>query len=337
MERLFQKALKKLPKESKLSQKVLSPLYGPFLNRDLIKEGSMRARNPLGMVRGLIAVVVLSLSLLPGRASAFSCDLEVQKSVRQGDPFQVHLHMGRPGSQAMGDFMQRPIGFNIRGRTAAAFAATALSTPPGIYTLRVAAFTEDGDSCYAAKSIQVERRPVSFERFHVAKELLFPSPENKKRIRKEGKKMREASDKITSPWLWQGWFLRPVSGSISSPFGARRVVNNVKRYQHKGYDFRAREGTLIKAPANGRVTLTGDFYLPGKTVVLDHGLGLYSFFFHLSQIRVEPGDELKRGTILGEVGSTGRSTAPHLHWGMKLTGIYIDPMKLRELSGSVQN
>jgi len=117
----------------------------------------------------------------------------------------------------------------------------------------------------------------------------------------------------------------PVSGPLSSAFGLRRFFNGEERNPHSGLDFAAASGTPIKAPAAGKVILTGNYFFNGKTVFVDHGQGLISMFCHLSQTGVSVGDEVARGGLLGEVGSTGRATGPHLHWNVSLNGNRVDP------------
>ena len=123
-------------------------------------------------------------------------------------------------------------------------------------------------------------------------------------------------------------FLKPVAGPYSSPFGLRRFFNESPRKPHSGLDIAAPKGTPIKAPAAGKVVLTGHFFFNGKVVYVDHGQGLISMFCHLSDISVSSGDTLQKGQILGKVGATGRVTGPHLHWSVSLNNARIDPMLL---------
>ena len=118
---------------------------------------------------------------------------------------------------------------------------------------------------------------------------------------------------------------KPVSGPLSSPFGLRRFFNGEERNPHSGLDFAVPAGTPIKAPAAGKVILIGDYFFNGKTVFVDHGQGLISMFCHLSTVNVKLGDELPRGGVLGQVGSTGRATGPHLHWNVSLNDARVDP------------
>lgn len=122
----------------------------------------------------------------------------------------------------------------------------------------------------------------------------------------------------------------------SGRFGARRFFNDQPRSPHSGADFKAQAGTSVKASAEGIVALIGDFFFSGKSVFVDHGDGLISMCFHLSEIAVEEGAWVNRGDLLGRVGATGRATGPHLHFGVRWHQARIDPRLLLEGGSSVQ-
>lgn len=121
---------------------------------------------------------------------------------------------------------------------------------------------------------------------------------------------------------------KPTSGPYSSPFGLRRFFNDQPRNPHSGLDIAAPEGTPIQAPAEAVVSVTGDYFFNGKTVLLDHGHGLVSMYCHMSRIDVAEGDRIKPGDTIGLVGKTGRVTGPHLHWSVSLNNARIDPSLL---------
>lgn len=113
-------------------------------------------------------------------------------------------------------------------------------------------------------------------------------------------------------------------------FGSRRIFNGQPRNPHTGSDFAADRGTPVLAPADGVVALSGAFFFSGNSIFLDHGDGLISMVFHLTEIFVEPGQRVTRGAVIGTVGSTGRATGPHLHFGLRWHGARIDPKPLLE-------
>ena len=117
----------------------------------------------------------------------------------------------------------------------------------------------------------------------------------------------------------------PAQGPLSSRFGLRRVFNGLPRNPHAGLDVAAGSGAPVKAPADGVVTNTGDYFFNGNTVFIDHGQGLVSAYMHLSKITVHHGQPVKRGEIIGAIGATGRATGPHLHWAVILNNTPVDP------------
>ena len=120
-------------------------------------------------------------------------------------------------------------------------------------------------------------------------------------------------------------FVLPVEGITTGVYGTRRFYNGKEGNYHNGLDIAAPIGTEIVAPSSGRVLLTGDYFYNGKFIYIDHGQNLKSIFIHLNKINVNVGDILKKGQIIGEVGSTGKSTGPHLHWSVTLNSVYVDP------------
>ncbi|WP_019341039.1 M23 family metallopeptidase [Stutzerimonas stutzeri] len=180
----------------------------------------------------------------------------------------------------------------------------------------------DGQS----RSFRVEPRTYREQRITLKnKRQVNPNPDDLKRIQRELDEQTRAYQQFSARQPSNLLFDKPVNGPLSSPFGLRRFFNGEERNPHSGLDFAAKAGTPIKAPAAGKVILTGNYFFNGNTVFVDHGQGLISMFCHLSQIGVKVGDELSRGAVLGKVGSTGRATGPHLHWNVSLNDARVDP------------
>lgn len=152
-----------------------------------------------------------------------------------------------------------------------------------------------------------------------------------KRIEKEQAVLERLWKIHSANRLWEGVFAAPVPGGISSQFGFRRVINGLARAPHTGVDLRAALGAEVMAANSGRVVLKDDFFFGGKSLVLDHGGGLYTMYFHLSEFRAEKNAQVRKGEVIGLAGMTGRVTGPHLHWGARLNGARIDPMELLAL------
>ena len=148
----------------------------------------------------------------------------------------------------------------------------------------------------------------------------------------ENAALNKALGTVSDKKLWSGKFIFPSDGPESTAYGVKRRINGVisPDYFHKGLDFAAKEGSDIKAPENGKVILTGQnskgFIVNGNCVFLDHGQGVISGYLHLSKILVKNGDLVKKGQVIGKVGSTGIASGPHLHWGIYITGKTVDPM-----------
>lgn len=151
------------------------------------------------------------------------------------------------------------------------------------------------------------------------------SPRDEERTNRENKLILSVLAGRTPERLWTGPAQLPAAGEINGRFGVRREYNGKLRGYHNGVDIAAPRGAPVRATAAGRVALVGDYFMTGHTVVLDHGLGLYSAYFHLDSVAVAPGDAVASGATLGSVGSTGRSTGPHLHWGVYVSGVRGDP------------
>lgn len=157
------------------------------------------------------------------------------------------------------------------------------------------------------------------------KRQVNPEPQDLKRIDRELAEQIKAYRSF-SPVLPSNLILdKPVNGPLSSKFGVRRFFNGEERNPHAGLDFAVPAGTPIKTPANGKVILVGDYFFNGRTVFVDHGQGFISMFCHMSKIDVKPGQALRRGEVVGRVGSTGRATGPHMHWNVSLNDARVDP------------
>jgi len=166
---------------------------------------------------------------------------------------------------------------------------------------------------YRVSKIWVKSRPLT-------KELL-------KRIRQENRLLRRIFSQVTPKKFTEAKLHPPLDKLVvSTPFGAKRIINGKKRSIHWGTDFRAPAGTPVYAALSGKVVLAKELYFTGKTVIIDHGAGIHTLYAHLSKITVKEGERVKAGQLIGRVGSTGRSTGPHLHFGFYVADVKADPM-----------
>jgi len=149
------------------------------------------------------------------------------------------------------------------------------------------------------------------------------------RSARESKEVGAIYERITMDLVPDEAFTIPIAGDTSGTnFGERRVFNGQPRSPHSGADLRASTGTPVHATNRGRVVLAKSLFFTGNTVIVDHGLGIYSLYAHLSHIDVKHGDMVTNGQIVGRAGATGRVTAPHLHWAMRVQGARVDPFSL---------
>ncbi|MDO3376939.1 M23 family metallopeptidase [Geoalkalibacter halelectricus] len=214
---------------------------------------------------------------------------------------------------------------------AVALLAADLDLPAGTYPVDLSLKMPDGKIRTHLLHLEVRHLDRAVQRLTLPPSQVTPhEPEVLERIERERQRFNQVFAHTSLPVLWQE-FVRPVDDPTGSPFGVRRILNDQPRAPHSGVDFRSPRGTSVRAAARGRVVMADDFFFTGKTVVLDHGGGLYSLYAHLEQISCAEGDLLEAGSLLGRVGSTGRSTGPHLHWGVRLQNQRIDPLVLLEL------
>ena len=180
------------------------------------------------------------------------------------------------------------------------------------------------------RDIQVVQKQYPVQELKVERGYVEPPPAVQARIAEEARRSREILGTFSLRRQWRLPMQRPVPGEVSSAFGLRRVFNGQPRSQHKGLDLRGAAGTPVLAMADGTVALAEELYFSGNVVYIDHGLGLFSIYAHLSAIDVSPGQQVSGGQVIGKVGSTGRATGPHLHLGCYALGMAVDPAPLME-------
>ncbi len=225
--------------------------------------------------------------------------------------------------------------FPVDARRWRALVGIDVDVRPGKYTAEVEA-RSNVQAYRDAVALLVRARAFATRRLTVDPSFVTPPADVQPRIAEEAR-LLEALWKTSSPArLWNERFVRPVPGRSSSRFGARSIFNGEPRSRHLGEDLAGPEGTPVLSPNAGRVALAQDLYFSGNTVVVDHGLGLFSLLAHLSAIDVKQGDEVTAGQQVGRLGATGRVTGPHLHWSVRLNGARIDPMSLLATLGAAK-
>jgi murein DD-endopeptidase MepM/ murein hydrolase activator NlpD len=198
-----------------------------------------------------------------------------------------------------------------------------LDVKPGTYLVKITA----GDT-KATHTLTVTPKAFRTRRLTVDPNFVTPPPEAAERIERESKLLAATWQAASPDRLWSAAFAVPVREPANSAFGTRSVFNGLPRGAHGGADFLSPAGTPIHAPNDGRVAIARDLYFSGNTVVIDHGLGVFSMLAHLSAFEVHEGEVLTKGQVVGRVGATGRVTGPHLHWAVRINGARVDPLSL---------
>lgn len=267
--------------------------------------------------------------LLP--TQALGGELFLEPAVVDNGGVTLLRWQGEPPSSAIARCNGRT--YHLRSTPAgfAALVGTDVELAPGSYPLDAVVVDRRGEAEFFHLRLQVRQAARPEERLTLPPAKV--TPRNRavlRRIEAEQAMLAALFSRHDSPPLWER-FSAPVADPVGSLFGLRRILNGQPKSPHAGVDFRSAAGTSVQAAARGRVAFAGDLFYTGQTVILDHGEGLFSLYAHLQTIDCSQGELLDAGTILGRVGSTGRSTGPHLHWGVKLRGDRVDPLALTGL------
>jgi murein DD-endopeptidase MepM/ murein hydrolase activator NlpD len=283
------------------------------------------------------AVVVAALALLfAAEASTAGEKAAVSwhpSKPRVGDVAWILVTDVAEAATVEGSVDGKPMTFFPYGGGHAALFGIDLDMKPGTHAWRVGVVEPGREPRIAQGSVKIVRRDFHVERLTVPNTMVDLDPETERRAVAESKQMATLYRTITPERLWRGKFTNPLGTTAAGGgFGARRIINGQPRSPHSGSDYSAPRGTPVVAVNAGKVALVAEFFFPGRLVILDHGLGLYTAYFHLDTIAVAEGERVERGQTLGTVGATGRATGPHLHFGAQVAGARVDPTTLLGLS-----
>jgi hypothetical protein len=300
---------------------------------------------------GIALFASFGILLLPAPAKAQSprvCGSGVSLKLTapestQGSLLLAEVRSVSPIAELKGEWNDRSIGFwpfSVVGKSATrqlrrGLLGVDLEKPPGTYKLSVNLQMASGKRASCTVSIPIRKGKFATEKLQVEKQFVEPDPEQVKRANAERQRLRDIFATTTPEKFWQGAFRVPLDGvTTGGNFGKRRILNGQSGSPHGGVDFPATTGTPVHAPQRGRVVLAEELFFSGNTVVLDHGMGIYTLYAHLSEITVKVGDALETGAVLGKVGATGRVTGPHLHWGLTVEGARVNPLQIVKLLGT---
>jgi hypothetical protein len=214
------------------------------------------------------------------------------------------------------------------GREWRALVGIDLDVKPGRYPVAI-----EADEARTTYDLVVARKTFLTRRLIVDEAFVTPPPSAAERIAQDAQLLEHAWKSSAHDRLWDDRFVRPVSAQANSAFGTRSIFNGKARSPHGGADFLSPAGTPVHAPNAGRIVVARDLYYSGNTVIIDHGLGLFSMLAHFSAIDVHEGESVTAGQVVGRVGATGRVTGPHLHWAVRANDARVDPLSVLSLLG----
>ena len=289
--------------------------------------------------RTLVTVIVLLASLFPvtilPRATQAPAGIDGQYSGRQGQVIVVKVPVEDAMTDVEGQFLERRILFFREPRAGESpgyvgLLGIDLQDEPGTHELAVD--VKAGEQTRRLSfNVMVIKEKFAVEHLKLPKDKVDLDERSLARWKAEQEAVKAALASDSRLRLWQTGFIEPVHGKKTGIFGSVRIMNGQPRNPHNGEDIGAPLGTDVVASNDGVVRLTVDHVFSGRGIFLDHGLGLYSMYFHLSEILVKDGDLVKAGQLIGKVGATGRATGPHLHWGAKVNGARVNPYALLDL------
>jgi murein DD-endopeptidase MepM/ murein hydrolase activator NlpD len=287
----------------------------------------------------LITAVVLLSSVFPvelfPNAPPAPKGLDGQYSGKQGQVLVVQVKGEEQATEVKGTFLSRTIPFfrEFRPGEPAGYIGLLgidMQDDPGTYELAVE--VNQGEQVKQLSfNVLVVKEKFAVEHLKLPKEKVDLDEKSVARWKAEQQLVQQALAENSRMKLWHSNFVEPVNGKRTGIFGSVRIMNGQARNPHNGEDIGAPLGTDVVATNDGVVRITVDHIFSGRGIYVDHGLGFYSMYFHLSEILVKDGDLVTAGQIIGKVGATGRATGPHLHWGVKLNGARVNPYTLLDL------
>ena len=260
-----------------------------------------------------------------------------------GATLELSLRAWQPGEAVVVRLTDRPEGVRtvlrfqgrevpVEGRAAdgagLAFFGLDVALKPGAYDLEIEDRVPGSPPLKAKRALEVQPKSFPRKSLTVKSEYVFYPPEAEERIRRESELVGAIYDGRSPDWLGTGAFSAPHPAKALPNFGEVRIFNGVPRSPHAGVDVEAGPDEVVRSANAGTVALASELYLAGNTVIIDHGLGVFTLYCHFNRLLVKRGDRVAKGDPVGRVGSTGRSTGPHLHWAVRILDARVDPASL---------
>lgn len=284
---------------------------------------------------GCLLVIAICLTTLPASAATWTVRAQPIRLVN-GAPVLFQVKPPAKLDSLSGKWLGHQLTFTYDTSTRTWFTLAGISfeTAPGRYALELAAERAASKTPLTfTRTFAVARAKYPQIKVELTVERKFtePSPEQLQQIADSVKVKDDYLNRVTPTREWDGKFAAPAEASISDVYGSQRIFNGKAQRPHYGLDFRVPTGTPVAAMNSGTVLLARFLYFEGNCVVIDHGQGLLTLYFHLSEIKVKEGDSVLRGQEIGLSGGTGRATGPHLHVAVRWQGTYLDPARLMQL------
>lgn len=286
------------------------------------------------LLRAVFFFTLLCSSFVAGQSAPL---LEVQPgTAHPGDLVMITLRWEGPCPTAF--LADRPLAFFTVPDGCRAFIGLTTEQPPGPLEIKVVRPTEAADAGAqplvppeVVGTLDVLPPAFNVRELTVSKKFIEPSAAQKKQQKADQRAFAKAFAQRFSPPLFTADFARPTQSEITAPFGDLRTFNGKKQSQHYGMDLDGNTGDPIRASNSGVVVMARENFGAGNTVIVHHGGGLFTSYFHLSRMDVKQGQKVKQNELLGLIGKSGRVTGPHLHFGCKVHGLWVDPASLLEL------
>jgi len=281
----------------------------------------------------LIATGILLLGIVD-RAFSFPRIQFSSQLISQGELAVVKLGL-KEGETPLVRWLDREVSMvpNDQKTTWCGFLAADLKAEPGRYPLLVKVLPGPWEQTF---EMTVAKKDRGVRRLKLPKEKVDLDAATLERVKTEAAVMGEVLSAPPASPLWRGRFLSPVEGEIVGSFGQASVINDSPRSPHSGVDLKASLGTPVLAMNHGKVVLVADQFFTGISLVIDHGGAVQSMYFHLDKVLVNQDDQVKKGQVVGLVGSTGRASGPHLHLGVRVNSARVDPLQLTLVSETME-
>jgi Peptidase family M23 len=291
-------------------------------------------RLPLSFCIALVGCLFLNPNFASGKtANSISDQPSVSLApalVESGSPELIRITA--PNATSIdGEWLGRKLEFFLSHGAWLALAGVDVEATPGPSSIQIHIHTKDGTRD-EIRNVEIHPAHYRTSILTVSPKFVTPGPEELKEIAADAQIKEKAFAGSADRPLWSGSFHAPVHAEPTDSFGTRRTFNGKLASIHRGMDYRAPMGTLVRASNSGTVVLARPLYYEGNCVIIDHGLGLYTLSMHFSRIDVKEGQHVSAGDRLGLSGATGRVTGPHLHWAVRWQGAYLDPAKLLRLN-----